>query len=113
MNVEGLEKEDYLSFHLLLILQLGHIWHLETLHHLLKDLKDTTEPWILHLEDDRFSALFDYAACKSDHQLSIIVLETLHEHLLDIELIVKQRSVPSNCQLSKEGSQCFQVLLDL
>ena len=39
---------------------------------------------VLHLEDERFGTFFDDVANKGNDQLTVLVLETVNKHLLDV-----------------------------
>ena len=113
LYAEGLEQEDKLRLNFFSILEDLHVGHLETVDHFTENLKNTREPRVLRLENERLCAFFDDVADERDHELSVFVLEALDKQLLDVKLVTADRPVSREGQLSEELAQSLQILLDL
>ena len=84
LDAKGFEQEDEFRFDLLSILEDFHVGPLEAVDHLPQNLQDAGEPGVLHLEDERFGTFFDDVAYKGNDKLTVLVLETVNKHLLDV-----------------------------
>ena len=102
LDVERLEQEDKLRLNLLFVSQHLHVRLLETLDHFSEHLEDAVEPRVLNLEDYTLGALFDDVASERDHELTLLGLEALDQHLFDVHLVRADRSVFAQSQLTQK-----------
>ena len=67
----------------------------------------------MNFKHDRLLTLLYNVTGERDHELSIFMLETLDNELLNVELVNSDWSVASQCELAQELAESFQVSLDL
>ena len=87
--------------------------HLKAIDHFPENLKDTIEPWVLDFEHYRLGALFDNVAGEGDDKTTMVMLESMHKHLLDIQLMIFNWSISGQSELSQELTKSLQILLNL